>query len=517
MAREQNKWPKQITVDKRIVKILSEQTYENFPNAIRELITNSYDADATRVDVTLNLNKENINIRDNGWGMSEQEFNEYIRIAGQRRERKIKTSSGRYIIGQFGVGFLSVFPFFRNFSIETKKKNSNQVLYASIPCYKYFTDDRIIDIADIDIQGGVKFENSHFNDSYTHITLSGFTQMCKGFFYPINDIKKRKNSVSNMDSISKLIWQLSEDLPIGYEDKRFDDFNSFFSPNLPFKVLINTNPLLRKTYGETILEKSNDVEQIGDIKFKYFVLTNKSSVTPYEARYLKIRNLNVGVGERTNFGLGTEVGGARSRLHWLTGEIHILEGLNGLITVSREGFKFDPDYEKLKEFFIRKLASLSNKLEKEAELESFIKDSNEESRIKNIKLLNPKIVKQKIADIGRKIEKESVPILKNENNISKKPLYEPKPFEKKIHIKGVTYKVVLDRWNINDFYPALKVEDDIIMINNEYPLFKSVKYTDLFIKFHFLLFDNLRKKQISKNNYTSMAKDIFDIFEDYQK
>ena len=53
-------WPKNITVDKRIVKILSESTYENFPRALKELVTNSYDADSRNVLISVNLKDETI-------------------------------------------------------------------------------------------------------------------------------------------------------------------------------------------------------------------------------------------------------------------------------------------------------------------------------------------------------------------------------------------------------------------------------------------------------------------------
>src|SRR5258707_10868577 len=114
MAHERNLWPKRISVDKRIVKILSESTYENFPTALKEIITNSYDADASLINIKINLNKGIVTIEDNGKGMSVEEFDFFLRIAGVKREReKNTTPSGRYVLGKFGVGFLSIFPYFK--------------------------------------------------------------------------------------------------------------------------------------------------------------------------------------------------------------------------------------------------------------------------------------------------------------------------------------------------------------------------------------------------------------------
>ena len=55
MKLQSNKRPKSISVDKRIVKILSGSTYANFPSALREIIVNSYDADAENVYIDIDL------------------------------------------------------------------------------------------------------------------------------------------------------------------------------------------------------------------------------------------------------------------------------------------------------------------------------------------------------------------------------------------------------------------------------------------------------------------------------
>ncbi len=298
-------------------------------------------------------------------------------------------------------------------------------------------------------------------------------------------------------------------MQIKYENPIFNEYTSSFSPNLDFKVWFNKEELLRPVYGKEIIEAHQEVRSIGKIEFRYFITTSKRSVTPNEARYLKIRNLNAGVGDRTNFGLGTEVGGARSRLHWLTGEIIIIEGLNDLITVSREGFNFDPNYEKLKEFFVKKLTSLSNQLEDVAEMEEFITQKREETKIRNLGLLNPKVV-------SRRIQR-----FKNDNVTSSSNVdltTDLLNLEKKIKIKNRTFRVQLDRWDYKkDFYSALKIEQNVLYLNNNYPLFQGKKYTDLFIKMHLLLLLNLEEEEIKRSQYKKMADEILIIFHDYLK
>ena len=71
-------WPKHLTVDKRIVLLLSASTYENFPRALRELVSNAYDADATTVTVDISSRKKTVIVNDNGSGMTPDEFDFFL-------------------------------------------------------------------------------------------------------------------------------------------------------------------------------------------------------------------------------------------------------------------------------------------------------------------------------------------------------------------------------------------------------------------------------------------------------
>jgi hypothetical protein len=525
-------WPKTITVDKRIVRILSASTYDNFPNALKELITNSYDADSSFVDIKIDVKNETITLSDDGSGMSEADFTLYLRIAGSRREKKPKTPSGRAVIGQFGVGFLSVFPFFKNYAIETKKAGSDEVLRAEIPCDMYFGSNTL-DISEIKVHGGIKHDRSKIGNHYTKITLSGFTGLSKAFFFPNRQVKHQRYSILRKSSIEVLEWRLSEDLPLKYKDEKFNKLFDKYSPNMPFKVKLNGDELLRRTYGKEILEiNKGDHEQIGKIKFRYFFVTDRLPIKePSEGRSIKIRNHNVGVGDRTTFGLGSEMGGSRSRLHWLSGEIHIVEGMNDLITVSRDKFNYDPDYENLKDFFIKKLLFHSNQLEQEEELKNYVGDSQDESKVKNIKLLGKSNITKKITKLKRgKEEKEYVTQKIRENSkgdpdngerVQYKHLELPENeiefFEKKLRIDGRAYKVVLEAWDYKkEFHPACKIAKGNLYINESYPLFKKPKHTDIFIKLHVLLLKHLENGNISKNVYSQMSDDILTFYYDYK-
>ncbi|MDD1443563.1 ATP-binding protein [Dolichospermum sp. ST_sed3] len=133
MQKTDHIWPKVITVDKRIVETLSVSTYQNFPKALREIIINGYDANASSVKVNIDEKNEKIEVVDNGIGMDEDDFEFYLRIAARTRKKSDQNKGDRKVIGKFGVGFLAVFPFCLQYEIESTKQGSEEILYASIP------------------------------------------------------------------------------------------------------------------------------------------------------------------------------------------------------------------------------------------------------------------------------------------------------------------------------------------------------------------------------------------------
>ena len=518
------KWPKTITVDKRIVGILSVSTYKNFPRALKEIITNSYDADATNVHIDIDIENEIITIEDDGKGMTSEDFGFYLRIAGKdRKKNQNYTDLGRRIIGQFGVGFLSVFPFFKSYSIESSKSSSDRVLYAEIPLSKYFDmSTGSLDVGSIKINGGEKIDYSRKNKSFTIITLSGFNDLTKSFFK--TSVKRNPYDIETFPGIEKLKWILEEDLPLKFEKDRFNDIFDY-SIKPPFNVFLNGTKLFRGIHGEEILEThKGEFEIIGDIKFKYFISTPRKSVFPKNGKYLKIRNLNVGVGdERDDF--SERRGGSRSRLHWLTGEVHILEGMNDLIKVSREDFNYSKDYELLKDFFNSKLNHFSNRLEEETNLEKEIIQTGKDFRVKDISLLNPDNLKKKV----EKFKKEGYNVREHDGNhynessavkinTKKEISIDSKfsDFEKHIIIENAKYLVLSESWDYSkEFYPACKIDNGIITINSSYPLFKGLKFTDVFVKMHLMLLMNFKRNVINEDAFKKLTDDILNYYHDY--
>lgn len=113
-----------MSFDPNTIEHLGVRMYSTLPPVLAELIANSYDADASQVEVALSdrENKEII-VSDDGLGMSFEDINEkFLRIGRNRRDEYSGiTPSGRKVIGKKGLGKLSFFGIAKEIFVTTKK------------------------------------------------------------------------------------------------------------------------------------------------------------------------------------------------------------------------------------------------------------------------------------------------------------------------------------------------------------------------------------------------------------
>jgi hypothetical protein len=114
-----------MTVSRLTIDNLGIKMYDRIPRVLAELISNSYDADATKVVVTLPLGQflahagpagndrgKAITVEDNGVGMTAEEVNDYyLRVGTNRRNRRDEgvSTRGRRVMGRKGIGKLAPF------------------------------------------------------------------------------------------------------------------------------------------------------------------------------------------------------------------------------------------------------------------------------------------------------------------------------------------------------------------------------------------------------------------------
>lgn len=96
--------------------------YSNVPAVLSEVVANSWDADATHVDIAIESGK--ITITDDGHGMSAAEINEkYLNVGYKRREtgQTLTRKHNRPVMGRKGIGKLSLFSIAETVKVQTVK------------------------------------------------------------------------------------------------------------------------------------------------------------------------------------------------------------------------------------------------------------------------------------------------------------------------------------------------------------------------------------------------------------
>jgi Histidine kinase-, DNA gyrase B-, and HSP90-like ATPase len=113
--------------DPNTIEHLGIQMYSTLPPVIAELVANSYDADAELITINLyDKDKKEIQIVDDGHGMSFNELNDKFLMIGRNRREDEGTQlspNGRKIIGKKGIGKLSFFGIAESIEITTIKNN----------------------------------------------------------------------------------------------------------------------------------------------------------------------------------------------------------------------------------------------------------------------------------------------------------------------------------------------------------------------------------------------------------
>ena len=114
---------KEFTVDAALLRELGERLVGKPHVALSELVKNSYDADATEVEI--NFGNDSITVSDNGIGMSPTDFvDHWLRVGTIHKQQNMTTPRGRIVTGSKGIGRLSVQFLGEQLELISKKKGA---------------------------------------------------------------------------------------------------------------------------------------------------------------------------------------------------------------------------------------------------------------------------------------------------------------------------------------------------------------------------------------------------------
>ena len=141
-----------LRTDERVLARVTDGIYRQPGSAIRELVSNAYDADATQVVIKTDRPRfETLTIEDDGNGMTPGALAYLLHHIGGSAKRSpdgsglgitdrddsMRSPNGRQLIGKIGIGLFSVSQLTNRFHIVTKTQGDDSLTVASVVLRQY--------------------------------------------------------------------------------------------------------------------------------------------------------------------------------------------------------------------------------------------------------------------------------------------------------------------------------------------------------------------------------------------
>jgi hypothetical protein len=356
-----------VTVSREIVSHLSFALYKNFARAIRELISNAYDAGAEEVRIGLDLesSQPKVIVRDTGSGMNKDDLDKRLFRLGNVTLFTDKIDEyGRKRVGQFGIGFLSTFPYCDRVTVTSKKAGTEYITEVIADTGQFF-EGETFNIGDYRVRYSIYNSDIAKKRGETIITLEGIKP------HIVRELRRsrarnKKSSIERFEGYEKFRWTLQQFAPIEFPAERGDLRELFnYQGRKPIRLWLDGDELFRNVpEGAEILQSGREV--FDGIEVKYAIMTPNEPVKPEEARGLQVRVCDVGIGLPTDFDVVKLRGRVLGKLNYLCGEVHVIKGIVP-IKLDRDSLSWTESVSKMETFFIDQLTKLNERLEREAE------------------------------------------------------------------------------------------------------------------------------------------------------
>lgn len=173
-----------------VLNSLGRNLYRNFVTILGEAVSNSWDADANNVRITIDKEKSEMIVVDDGDGMSSSDFrNKFLRIGYSKRTNGSNSQKGRPYIGRKGIGKLALLSCANRIVIVTKK--SGEVATGGVidnsELDEAIQDDKDHESYDL---GRLSDEDIKLLDEMEHGTLIKFIGLKDGIINTLDNIRK---------------------------------------------------------------------------------------------------------------------------------------------------------------------------------------------------------------------------------------------------------------------------------------------------------------------------------------
>lgn len=396
----------QITASEKIIADISTGIYRTPAAALKELITNAYDADATEVRIDTDVPRfSQLVVKDDGSGISLERFLEVLQHIGGSRKR-LDSSTGltpihrRKYIGRIGIGLLAVAQLGQRFYVSSTVKGQQTRFLAEVDLRPFHKDDaalrrlgdsgdgeEVIDIGSVRyVEGLPETSASHYTvitvpdpkaglisemlsqmrefvGSKPHFTLKN---RARDFKKIVEAVQSSKRADIVLDSYHYLAWELGLLCPVKYleggpfkqgsrkvegaggiELEEPSKFNVLFDDLDIRRPILFPNPRAVGYSGPDPIVYPISWKHIvakRPVEITGYIYVQQPHVDAHELNGVQLRVRGVGIGpyDKSLMGYPYDEG---IKFGQVSGEIYVKEGLESALNIDRSSFReTDPHY-----------------------------------------------------------------------------------------------------------------------------------------------------------------------------
>lgn len=392
-----------IDVAASVIADISAGIYRTPAGALKELISNAFDADARNVHISTNSPEFGVfTCSDDGTGFTPEKFREVMGLIGGSSKRDQGETSpvyGRPLIGRIGIGILSIGQICKSFEIYSSAKGSPKKFRARIDLEPYMRAearrlhlgapiqrDKTVHIGDGEIETADEDPSKHYTRVVMERIIPGFQQQLQSTptrksgvtpkSFKTGDMvdfldSVRHDTVAEHGAYAQLIWELAVTSPVRYLPKGPVTITSQLSDlrkrmeKFKFSVFVDgveifkpillpySNSITAKVYPDLNLRKQ--ITDTRTLSVRGYLYWQKTRILPRELQGILVRVRNVGIGpfDPTYLNYPRHEGWKFSQL---CGELYVDNGLDEAINIDRSSFReTDESYLALQEWLFNRL------------------------------------------------------------------------------------------------------------------------------------------------------------------
>ena len=398
MAREP------INVAASVIADVSAGIYRSPAGALKELISNAFDADASTIRLSTGWPEfRTFTCTDDGDGITPDHFKSIMgHIGGStKRDSGEVSGRGRPLVGRIGIGILSIAQVCRSFTVISSVRNSPKKFQAQIDLQPYLlaearratlgqsigTGNQKVRIGEYEIEEAEEEPDAHYTRFIMKNIDVGFRQRLKDVPHTRGGLTPKQftkgtmleflktveaSTVAEHGAYAQMIWELGVSAPVEYVDagpvageRRLDELRSRHSA-FDFKAFVDGVQLLKpirlpqpsagsiehRTYPvahEARLPSGRVLRVTG------YLYWQKGRVLPRELQgvLVRVRNVAIGTYDATYMGYPHHEGWKFSQM---SGELYVDDGLDQAVNIDRASFReSDEGFIELQSFLFEKL------------------------------------------------------------------------------------------------------------------------------------------------------------------